>query len=555
MTDSGARAAQVATVAKSLLLIALGAIGIADIYYRSHAMLFVPDEVYNLDPIVTFYRRLDYTTWSQGGHPFDPVLSSGILATWLNGAVFVAGGTLFTIRLVSAYTQMALVLLATGAFLRTRGVPLLDAAVVAAGMWAALIPVGSHELRIINSGEIWGILYIAAGLLLAQRSANAAAFVWGLATWLVKIIYLPFTGLLLAALLLVEVDERPEGAWLPAFVRTALRLGLLFLLPLFLWMALIWARYDSAVLVGWCYSYLTFVAEHAAQVELEGLPVYEGWQFALGWNNAPLLSYGWEYGRRFVVPLIVAGTAIAAHTGLRVAGVVPATRRETAFFVAVCSALAFEVVWFFAFDPTQWGRHLMPTIYIGLAVALYCVVDVWRAVRGSPRAASAVTLVAYGLIAWLGFRSFDMTRTYAATDGWKISYSKTCRGPHVLGTPCEQKEAVQLISTLAREICDTDRDPFDPSETCKFEHRAEFVARGAALLADPAMTPADTYTAAYVITLLQGYDYYAEEHFLYDLAPLVCGEPSQLLIERLERLLGIGPETIAAACAIERDPD
>ena len=75
---------------------------------------------------------------------------------------------------------------------------MVDAAVIAAAVWVAMVPVGSHELRIINGGELWGFLYLLAGLCFVPRSPRMAALFWGLAVWLVKIIYLPFAAALLA---------------------------------------------------------------------------------------------------------------------------------------------------------------------------------------------------------------------------------------------------------------------------------------------------------------------------------------------------------------------
>jgi hypothetical protein len=454
----------------------LVAVGASEIYCRARVMYFTPDEIHNLDPIVTFLRTGDYTSRSQGNHPFDPVTSAGVLATLLNGVVFLLGGSLFAVRLMNGLAQLAAAIALATALLRRAGLQAVDAAVIGAAVWVAMVPVGSHELRIILGGELWAFLYLLAGLYLAGRSPWGAALVWGLGVWLVKLIYLPFAGALLLAQVLS--DDRSRS------LRGAAALAAWFLAPLFAWMAVIWIRHDFQTLLAWCFSFVAFVAKHSASVALNDLPTFPGWTFDPNWHNQAFLDGPWTYVRAYVIPLYIAGGALAAHTVLRFAGVVRPSRRETFFLLAVVAALAVTVGWFFALDPTQWGRHLMPSVYVAVALAVYCAADVWR--RVPPRGRAVVGPVLYAGLLVGSFYTSRYALDYTEFWSWQASYSRTCRGGDVLSPPCSQNDAITLLTKWAGEICPGTRDPFHPGDHCMSDERTRFLARAVEVLEDPA---------------------------------------------------------------------
>jgi len=525
------------------------AVSIADIYYHCRWDIFFPDEIYNLDPILTFFRTGDYTSKSQGNHPFDPVLSSGILATWLNGLVYVVGGNLYRERLASALVQFAIATYFAFRLLRSRGVARVHALVIALGTWTTLIVVGCHYLRIINTGEIWGFIYLAAGFFFVERSPPLAAFVWGLGTWLAKIIYLPYSGLLVVALALgraLESSRETAGALPLRLLANVTRLGLAFVAPVFLWMALIVVRYDFATLGHWMFSYVTFVAKHGADVQVAELPVYEGWRFSPDWHAMPLFR-DWRDGVSYVGPIIAAGVALVVYVALRLAGLVRSTLRDALLLAAVCVALTAAVTWFFTLDPTNWGRHLMPAIYVAIAVLLYCGAEIYRSVRTVRFAQVAVGLVAYSAVLAGGYYAYAATRTYADAVGWKPAYSPTCRGTEVLAPPCLNNDTLNLIDELGKEWCGPATQMFSPNDYCKSSNRRRIVAHAVDVLADADAHERLVSTNAYLLTLIVFYDYEWRREFLADLGPLICRRPKEPLSRRLNAL-GLDDATLAEAC-------
>jgi hypothetical protein len=312
-------------------------------------------------------------------------------------------------------------------------------------------------------------------------------------------------------------------------LRTSAALLASFLTPLVVWMVVIWLRYDTQTLVAWCFSYVTFVAKHGAAVSLRGLPTYSGWAFDPAWDNQTFLSGGWEYVRTYLIPLGVAALALAVHTTLRLFGVVRPSRRATVFLLATVVALGIEFIWFFAFDPTQWGRHLMPALYVAIALGAYCLADIRRntTTRRWQRIAWAVAVLAVSIA------SVRYVADYVEFNRWHASYSRSCRGLGVLRPPCSQNDAIKLIAEWTRELCHTERNPFDPAEPCMSNERARFLARAVAVLEHPDRTGPEVHAAMYTIIVLQNYNYHRRREFLEDFLPLVCGKSAGVLYERL----------------------
>jgi hypothetical protein len=433
--------------------------------------------------------------------------------------------------------------------LRARRVAPVHALAIALGTWTTLIVVGCHYLRIINAGELWGFIYLAAGFFFVERTPRLAAFVWGLGTWLVKIIYLPYSGLLLLALALGETLESrrdAQGALSLRLFTNLTRVGLAFIAPLLLWMALIVVRYDFATLEHWVFSYVTFVVKHAADVQVAQLPVYEGWRFNPDWHAMPLFR-DWRDGLSYVGPIIAAGVALVAYVMLRVAGVVRSSVRDTLLLAAVSIALAAAVTWFFTLDPTNWGRHLMPAIYVAVAVLLYCGAEIYRSVRTVRFAPVVVGVIAYACVLTGSYYAYAATRNYVDTVGWKPAYSPTCRGPAVLDPPCFNNETLNLIDALGKEWCGPATQMFSPTDYCKVNNSQRIVAHAIDVLADPDAHERLVHTNAYLLTLIIYYDYLERERFLADLGPLICRRPKEPLHERLNAL-GLDEATLAEAC-------
>ena len=511
-------------------------------------MLYAGDEVYNLDAAVNFFTRLDYTTNGLGGHPFDPVVSSGILTSWTNGLVFIFHGNLFHARLITGLTLMVVSCFLTWIFLRQRDFSPINCSLIAVALWTALIPVGSHYTRIINPGELWGILYIVAGCLMISRSPIGAAFLWGLAVWLVKVIYLPIALPLLAALAISARQQGSSGEE----GSTPRRLAIFFVLPLLIWASLIFLRYDASTLIGWASSYLNFVGKHTAELSISSLPTPSEWRFDPDWShNNPFMSWGWNFTGPYLIPLALSLTVIALYALFSISGHIRSGTREQHLFWAAVVGMTIEVVWFFAIDPAQWGRHMMPGLYLAIALALYSSVKIWESSTRSTLGITVGSAIVGLSILISGYVSATSTSNYTSTRHWKGSYAKTCKGRNVTQAPCKNQEALKLIHQLAVEFCDSE-NPFDANDQCMFKERKRFLERGLQVLANPDAEQASIDNAGYMILLIQSYNYLFEDEFISEFGSLICHRLSGQFEERL-RAIGLD-RPLSDFCPQEEQP-
>jgi len=536
------------TLLKLALLASLGWLSVADILIRAEVMTYSGDEIYNLDAVMSLLTTGDYTTRHFGGFPFDPAISSGVLVTWPYGLVFSLGGNLFTARALTGLLHLAAITGLGLAFFRSRGAGRLDGAILALGVWVGLLRVLSHEQRIVNPGEMWGFVFLLAGMFRLGRSTRAAALVWGLATWLCKIIYAPFAAAFLLAAWVV--DARAAGFALAsrAGLHAGLRIALPFFAPLAAWMALIWLRHDTRTLLGWCAANVSFVVEHAAGHELAldtggGL---EGWRFDPGWPEpTSFLSWSPDVTLPSLVPLALGPLAYIVLVVLARRGSIRVLPRESAYLASAVAAVSAFACWFLAFDPTQWGRHLMPALYVSVAVAVYCVTTMWQQLT-VPVPIRALAPIAYAVMIATGGAH---ARAYADEVSGQGSYSRTCRGHDVLGPPCWQGAAAHAVSELVQELCALPGGSFD--ESCVRDERTELLRRAAAVASVAPTDPATAHEAGYMVLFVQRWAYLDEADFIADLAPLLCAGNNPELRRYLEEA-ALDVSTISRDCPAPR---
>jgi len=524
-----AQAVWVGQVLKGALLVGLLVLSVADVAFRSWGMLYSGDEVFNLDAILTLFSHADYTTRHFGGIPFDPVVSSGVLVTWLNGVVFLAGGTLFVARLLSGLLQFGAVVGLVFFFLRSRRLTTLDAAIVALSVWVCMLPVTSHEQRIVNAGEMWGFLVLAAGTFFVHRTPALAAFLWGLSAWLCKTIYVPFAIALVIGTAVSMARGHRVGSPTPT-LQIVTRVVVPFLLPLAFWMGVIWLRYDFHTLIGWCSANVVFVVKHTTSMELSGWPTPERWRFDPQWGPASFLRWGNEIVAAALIPLSLGPVALGGRSFLQHRGRLQSDPRDTPVLVAALITVVLSAIWFLAFDPTQWGRHLLPAIYVSVAIALYCAVDIWQAVGMRSAALKVVGLAMYGLALFVASRD---ALSYIQSVYWKASYAAVCEGVDVLQTPCRQDQALGYISELMQERCGLSQRA--PDSACMMEHRLAFLSHARKVME---ATPDDSVVAAsagYMVVILQHWAYDKETAFRDDFSSVMCPESNGSFREYLRR--------------------
>jgi hypothetical protein len=501
-------------------MMALATIAVAEIVQRSTTILYTPDEIINLDAAITFFRSGDYTTEKWQSIPFDPAISSGLLATWMDGLVFLSGGNLFHARVVRAVAHLGIAVFLTVVFLRSKSLRTPTAVVLALVLWLAVVVIPHHAERIVGPGEIWGFLYGVAGVLVARSHPVLATMLWGAATWLCKLIYLPFTLALLAAQIVSlgseqRIDFRSRQCMRLVSIHTAA-----FLAPLALWMSIIWLQYDLETLVRWSVSYVTFAFTHSTGLEMD-TPGLQGWRFSPGWPEAQsLLRYSSDITLPYLIPLALAPLFVAGHALLRRGRMLRSTLRKRYFLTAALVAVAVVSLWFFALDPTQWGRHLMTAVYVSIAISVYCAADIWQQ-EALPRA--SVIGVVVVCFAFVVYRTTADVIERQRSEGWKMSFAATCHGLDLVRPPCRQDEARQLI---AAECGD--------NFTCIQERREQFLRQAQALAEGSDATLGAAYTAGFLVILVQHECYSDRREFERDFGPLLCAADDPVFRSYLE---------------------
>lgn len=514
----------ITTVVRRVLLLALVASALLQLTAQAWLALYTADEILNLDAVLTFFRSGDYTTKHLGGFPFDPAVSTGLLATWPAGLGYRLTGSLYGARLVDGALQLAAFIALVAACARRWHWSRENAAVFALSMWSALLLVGDHELRVTHPGELWGATFLLSGVLALRYSPRLAALCWGLAAWLCKIVYLPFAlPLLLVALTTGPGPDFDSG---PARRRRQAALVSWFLSPLIGWLALVAMRHDLATATGWLGAAFVFVTRHATGLALEPsvLPGYEGWRFEPTWTPASFLARGSRTTIPILLPLALGPLAYLASQIADRLRDRPSNPLQHVCVSVMTLAVCIFGVWFLLLDPTQWTRHLLPASYVSLAVATVLARRQWNELRLSTAVSAAFGLVLVAAVAVLASRHSAKLLVRASN---QASYASACRGGDVTVPPCRQDGALAELAKVTKDTCGARRPAID--QACLREHRARLLEHAAKLARAHSSDPGAVTMAGYMMVFVQRWAYPDTGSFLADLRPLTCRQADALL--------------------------
>jgi hypothetical protein len=510
-----------------LLLSALLSTAIADIVWQARAVLFSFDEIVNVDSALNLVLHGDYTTKLFGAFPFDPIVSSGILTTWTDAVVLLAGGSLFEVRIVGRLLQLIFAVVLAVHFLGGRGVERRPAALIALALWLALLPSVDAELRTATRGELWSGLILAAGMSLSERRPCLASFGLGLSVWLGKMIYLPFA----AAFLLAHVFDRAACSPRERRRRVVAVHTSAFLAPLLIWMGLIWVSRDAGTLVRWLFTQATFVLRHSSDLSLplRQLPTLTGWRFEPAWGaDQSFLAYPLSATLPFLAPIAIGLALLACLLLLARTGASHLSARERRVLIAGGAVTPAFVFWFLAFDPTQWGRHLLPAAYVAIGLGFYSITAIVTQPRAWAAVARRLTIsVCFGAALWSCVQVSEDIRAHH----WRSSYSRSCDGRDLSAPPCMMTDALRVLQPLLEDICPHVGDNIN--DVCLIDERARFVEA----LLNPLRAEHDDrvrdMNAAYLLKFFQVRAYRDWHDYQADLRPLACGESDARLRERL----------------------
>ena len=351
------------------------------------------DEAIMVRAAANFLTHGDYST-ALTPAPFDPGVSSGLLATWPGGL-----GWLLTHRLLGARIAAALVTWLEGMVLvmlwtRRLGSDAARGFGIASILWLFFLRLPLSLSFVWSLGEIPAAIWIGIGLCLLARSPVSAFVCFGVSVWLGKVIYLP---------IVVCVG----GAWLwtmAASRKTPSRRLLLapagFILPLIGWLLVIALRYDLTTALAWPHALLALVRSGHSGVDVLTGAAGIGERLAAHWQ----LWSGYPVRTRYWVltclgsPGLISG-ALWAGTGV----FRPWTRLEKSCWIATLIALACYAGWFFLFDPFLWLRHILPAVCLGFGALVYLLVRVGQA-HVTPRIRNRKKFFLVVMTFWLGWQ-------------------------------------------------------------------------------------------------------------------------------------------------------
>lgn len=325
------------------------------------------DETQSVVVALNFFTRLLYSIEPAKPYlgAFYPEMSIGLLSSWPSGIGWGTGGDLLVSRLASIAYCLGLWIAAGYLAMRAR---------TSADRWTALT-IGclataagvlacpdAAAIIVHAQGEVSGGAWLAFGYLLLPSRPRLAALVLGLCVWHTKFIFLPFA---LAGMTWATCTHAST-----ARARAVLALQMLacFLVPLAVWMILIWLRIGADGFAEWATRRFGWYGR--GNSGLTGAPVVQGLAERLA---SPRLDWAGLFTmvKLRVLILLFAPVAVLAA---KVARRRTASRSEPALDL-LQSLLALTLLafawWYFFWNQFMWVRHVEPALLVGFAVLVY----------------------------------------------------------------------------------------------------------------------------------------------------------------------------------------
>jgi hypothetical protein len=381
------------------------------IFFAETIPPFLSDEIANNQMAVSFFTSGDYYS-----DRYKRVYSSGFVVTWPGAIGYRLGHNLLSIRLTCAFFTWLFAFILLFYIFRRQGCETLEAAAIATSVWAVYItsPLAFPYWFgfMYNLGELNSFLLIALGFLLLSRTPLLSAFIFGLAVWHGKYLYLA----LVWAILLGDLFSQKLS--LKQYMVKILQYVGIFFLPFLLWLVWLAAKFGIPAVKEWINSqwgWFSYMKD--AQEPLK--PVIFSLKSLSERLHSPELEWvGYSKGTQLKTLMFSLGAIVLTMVSLLFSkiGRLNLSRREVFISLMVCLSIALYSFIYFFTHPFMWQRHFQPAIYSGLALWIFWV---WKWVKSSsfnlkPLFYTAVfLLVVLGLIQAKGFPLGGSTDSYA----------------------------------------------------------------------------------------------------------------------------------------------
>lgn len=348
----------------ALFIIASTLLSFHQIINTADNLDYFGDEVSNDQAITSFLSTGKYVSIF-----FGLQYSSGVVVTWPAAVGWFLWKNLLAARLSSAFFTWLFSLALSFYFFRKEGCSRITSLLIATCLWAWTItspfamPYWMGFLH--NLGELNSVLLIGLGLFILPRRLFLATFLFGLAVWQGKLIFLPFVGAILAGHLSTLKLPGKQLA------RTLFLCLLTFLSPFLLWVLWLSLRFGISTLKEWLYSqyhWINFMASYHEKVISHNL--------ASGWERftSPKMEWvRWSIGTKMKNLLLSLGAI-----GITLAGVLLSGKKSLAvsdrakrISILLACIIGAHTIGHFFFHPFMWQRHFLPSLYIGFGLWVF----------------------------------------------------------------------------------------------------------------------------------------------------------------------------------------
>jgi len=322
------------------------------------------DEIANDQSIVSFFSNGSYKSVQ-----FGLVYSSGIAVTWPGAIGWFLGQNLLAARISCAFFSWLFSLWLGFCFFREERCSRIESIVIPVFLWAWTVtspfalPYWLGFLH--NLGELNAVLLIGFGLFFLSRKLFFSTFLFGLAVWQGKLIYLPFVAvILLGHLLALKLPAKQ-------LIKKSFLCFLTFMSPFLIWILWLSLKFGIPTMIEWItgqYQWVNFMMSHHQKVLSHNLVS------GLERFNSPTMEWAsYSIGTKMKNIMLSLGAIGITFVGVLLGHkkILPVSNQEKLITIFLACAIAVHTIGHFFFHPFMWQRHFQPSLYIGFGLFVF----------------------------------------------------------------------------------------------------------------------------------------------------------------------------------------